>query len=123
MLAGPALEIEVAGGFFDFDAKYRAGGATFVIPADLGPATAARLADTARRAFDALGCRGLLRADFFLREVDGELTPVLNEVNALPGLTELSQFPRIWAAAGLPYPDLLDCMLTTALVTASAGAR
>jgi D-alanine-D-alanine ligase len=124
VVAGPPLEIEVSGGgaFFDFDAKYRAGGARFVVPAELPPATAARLVDAAHRAFDALGCRGLLRADFFLPEVDGELTPVLNEVNALPGLTELSQFPLIWAAAGLSYPDLVDCLLSTALAD-RAGRR
>jgi len=116
VIAGPALEIEVAdpGSFFDFDAKYEAGGAAFVIPADLKPSTTAELADTARLAFEVLGCRGLLRADFFLVEVDGELRPVLNEVNALPGLTEFSQFPRIWAAAGVSYPELLDRLLTAA---------
>jgi D-alanine-D-alanine ligase len=44
--------------------------------------------------------------------------PVLNEVNSMPGLTELSQFPQIWRAAGLSYPDLLDLLLTTAMADA-----
>jgi D-alanine-D-alanine ligase len=119
---GPALEINLKSseGFFDFDAKYTSGMVEFRIPAELDPAHLELLSDAARRSFRALGCAGLLRVDFFLAEIDGEAVPVLNEVNTLPGFTELSQFPQMWRAAGVEYPELLDRLFATAL---AAGAR
>jgi D-alanine-D-alanine ligase len=115
--AGPALEIKVASdsAFFDFEAKYEASTTRFVIPADLDERTSRLLADSARRVFDALGCAGLLRVDFFLTVVDGRAVPVFNEANSLPGLTELSQFPQVWQADGVSYPELLDRLLTVAM--------
>nr|WP_240670384.1 D-alanine--D-alanine ligase family protein [Actinoplanes solisilvae] len=117
VIAGPPLEVSVgaASDFFDYDAKYRAGGAEFVIPARLDPVDAGEVVRTARRVFEVLGCAGLLRVDFFLTSVGGRMVPVLNEVNTMPGLTELSQFPRIWQAVGMPYADLLDRLVDTAL--------
>ena len=61
--------------------------------------------------YDALGCRGLARIDFFLTAD----VPVLLEVNTMPGLTEHSQAPRMFAAAGVPYPELLERMVADAL--------
>jgi D-alanine-D-alanine ligase len=111
--AGPPLEIRVTGdGFFDYSAKYVAG-ATFDIPARLDPDTTASLQDLAIRAFHALDCRGLLRVDFFL-PADGS-APIVNEVNTFPGFTAASQYPRIWAAAGIAFPRLLDVLIDTAL--------
>lgn len=104
LLVGPALEIEVgASGLFDTDQKY-GGGARFLLPAALAEAERKELDEAALALFAALGCRGLARFDFFLT-ADG---PVLNEVNTMPGLTEHSQAPKIFAAVGLPYPALLD---------------
>ncbi len=113
--AGPALEIRVTEehDFFDYDAKYSGEGSAFDIPAKLAPQVAAQLAEQAVRVFEVLDCVGLLRVDFFLR--DGVL-PVVNEVNTLPGLTPHSQFPQIWQAAGVSYAELLDILVTTALV-------
>ncbi|MDT9592662.1 D-alanine--D-alanine ligase [Nocardioides zeae] len=108
-VVSPALEIEVDG-FFDFDAKY-AGGARFTVPAALSDADQEALEAAALRAYDALGCRGVARVDFFLT-ADG---PVLNEVNTMPGFTAASQVPRMFAAAGLAYPDLLDLLVRDAL--------
>jgi D-alanine-D-alanine ligase len=102
LLAAPALEI-VVDGIFDFDAKY-GGHADFRLPAELGEVDAKALEDAALAAYDALGCAGVARVDFFLT-ADG---PVLNEVNTVPGMTEHSQVPRMFAAAGLSYPELLD---------------
>ena len=102
LLVPPALEI-VVDGLFDYDAKY-GGHADFRIPAALEPVDAKALEDAAVAVFEALGCAGLARIDFFLTD-DG---PVLNEVNTVPGMTEHSQAPRMFAAAGLAYPDLLD---------------
>jgi D-alanine-D-alanine ligase len=120
---GPPLEIRVDGaGFFDFESKY-GGDADFRIPADLPAETTARLHQQAMRAFEVLGCSGLLRVDFFLRTGStGALEPVVNEVNTFPGFTALSQYPRIWQAAGLSYPDLLGVLIDTALSPAGAGA-
>jgi D-alanine-D-alanine ligase len=64
------------------------------------------------RAFTALDCAGLARVDFFVRP-DGSL--VVNEMNTMPGFTPISMFPRMWAASGIPYPDLLARLVRTAL--------
>jgi len=102
VVASPALEI-VVDGLFDYDAKY-GGHADLRVPAALDEVDAKALEDAALTAYDALGCSGVARVDFFL--TDGG--PVLNEVNTVPGMTEHSQVPRMFAAAGLGYADLLD---------------
>lgn len=108
-LVAPPLEI-VGPGLFDYEAKY-GGSADLRVPADLTPAERRELRDTAVRMYDALGCRGLARIDFFLTAAG----PVLLEVNTMPGLTEHSQAPRMFAAAGLSYAELLDLMVRDAL--------
>ncbi|MFI8105391.1 alanine racemase [Streptomyces sp. NPDC086023] len=112
--AGPPLEIEVCGGqsFFDYQAKYQDKATRFTIPACLAPAMTAELQRLAVEVFETLGCSGLIRVDFFLRN---GTEPVINEVNTFPGFTAASQYPQIWAAAGLPYPRLLDTLIQTAL--------
>lgn len=108
-LVAPPLEI-VGSGVFDYDTKY-GGTADLRVPADITPAEREALSAAAVRMYDALGCRGLARIDFFLTR-EG---PVLLEVNTMPGLTEHSQAPRVFAAAGVPYPELLHRMVTDAL--------
>jgi D-alanine-D-alanine ligase len=98
----PALEI-VADGVFDYDAKY-GGHADLRVPAAIEEVDAKALEDAAVAAYDALGCSGVARVDFFLTEHG----PVLNEVNTTPGMTEHSQVPRMFAALGVSYPELLD---------------
>jgi D-alanine-D-alanine ligase len=111
---GPALEIGVpAGGIFDTAGKYE-GEPDFRIPAPIDDATREQLEEAAMTMFRALGCRGLARVDFFLT-TEG---PVLNEVNTFPGFTSHSQVPRMFAAAGVDYPALLDILIDTALVRA-----
>jgi D-alanine-D-alanine ligase len=105
----PTLEI-VTDGLFDFATKYD-GGADFRIPAPLRDDERTVLEDAAVRVYDALGCAGVARVDFFLTE-DG---PVLNEVNTMPGFTEQSQVPKMFAAAGTSYPDLLDLLVRDVL--------
>ncbi|HKD96930.1 MAG TPA: D-alanine--D-alanine ligase family protein [Micromonosporaceae bacterium] len=116
--AGPSLEIRVDADhtFFDYEAKYSGHGSTFDIPAKLPPELTATLAEQAVRIFRALGCEGLCRVDFFLR--DG-VHPVANEINTLPGLTPASQFPQMWQAAGVTYPELLDILIQTAIARAT----
>lgn len=109
---GPPLEIVVGHGLFDTATKYD-GSATFVIPARLTVTETTALTDAALRMYDALGCRGLARVDFFLT-ADGL---VLNEVNTMPGMTAESQLPKMFAAAGLSYPELLDHLIRAACST------
>ena len=113
--AGPPLEILVSGaGFFDYDAKYARRGAVPDSGRRCDPATTEVLQDRAIRAFHALGCRGLLRVDFFLPGPTGTARrpePVVNEVNTFPGFTAASQYPRIWARAGIDFPELLDILI------------
>jgi D-alanine-D-alanine ligase len=112
-VASPPAEILVGAGhdFYDFEAKYL-DAADARVPADLPAATIGRVQELAVRAFSALGCEGLARVDFFVRP-DGDV--VVNEVNTMPGFTPASMFPRMWAAAGLDYPSLVDRLLRTAL--------
>jgi D-alanine-D-alanine ligase len=110
-LVSPALEIAVDG-VFDHDVKY-GGRADFRIPAELAGGSAKELADAAVAVFDALGCAGVARIDFFLTDAGW----VLNEVNTMPGFTEASQAPKMFAAAGLPYANLLDLLVSDALRT------
>ncbi|HEY9522940.1 MAG TPA: D-alanine--D-alanine ligase family protein [Thermopolyspora sp.] len=105
--------------FFDFAAKYYPDQMELAVPADLPAGTSERIRELAVRAFDALGCEGLARVDFFYRP-DGEL--IVNEINTLPGFTSLSVAPQLWAASGLPYPELVDRLIRLA-VERPAGLR
>jgi D-alanine-D-alanine ligase len=115
--APPPLEVH-ADGVFDTRAKYD-GSARFTVPARLDPAEHAAVVGAALRMFDALGCGGVARIDFFLTD-DG---PVLNEVNTMPGLTAQSQVPRMFAAAGVPYEQLVVRLVEAAVVPGPTGAR
>jgi D-alanine-D-alanine ligase len=111
--ASVPAEVRVTAGyeFYDFEAKYL-DAAEPDIPADVPADVAAQLQELARRAYEALDCEGLARVDFFLGP-DGELT--VNEVNTMPGFTPTSMFPRMWAASGVGYPELVDRLVQAAL--------
>ena len=81
------------------------------MPAEIDDADRVALMGAALRMFDALGCDGVARVDFFLTD-DG---PVINEINTMPGFTTISMYPRMWAASGVDYPTLLATMVETAL--------
>lgn len=102
----PTLEI-ITDGFFDYAAKYGGETTKFLIPAPIEPAATRAIEDAATAMYEALGCGGVARFDFFLTD-DG---PVLNEVNTMPGFTSHSQVPRMFAAAGMSYPRLLDILI------------
>jgi D-alanine-D-alanine ligase len=106
--AAPPLEIH-ATGLFDTATKYD-GSARFTVPAHLDAAEVAALKRAAIAVFDALGCDGVARMDFFLTERG----PVLNEVNTMPGLTAASQVPRMFAAVGVTYVDLVARLVRAA---------
>jgi D-alanine-D-alanine ligase len=107
----PIIEIRSRRRFFDYDAKYVAGQAEFLVPAPLEDAITSRVQDVALRAHHALGCSGYSRVDLRLHE-DG--TPFVLEVNALPGMTPASDLPRAAEAAGLGFDALVETMLATA---------
>jgi D-alanine-D-alanine ligase len=108
-VVAPALEI-VVDGIFDNDTKYD-GSADFRIPAALTDSQREEIEAAAVAMYDALGCAGVARVDFF---VTGS-GPVMNEVNTMPGFTEQSQVPKMFAAAGMSYADLLDLLVRDAL--------
>lgn len=110
--AAPPLEIHAAG-LFDTATKYD-GSARFSVPAALTAEQSRMLSRAAIAMFDALGCAGVARIDFFLTDQG----PVLCEVNTMPGLTAASQVPRMFAAADVSYPELMD-----RLVRAAVAAR
>jgi D-alanine-D-alanine ligase len=112
--ASVCAEIVVHGDheFYDFEAKYLDDSATLVVPAELPPDVVDRVRDLAVRAFDALDCDGLARVDFFVRDT-GQI--VVNEVNTMPGFTSISMYPRMWAATGVDYPELVDRLIADAL--------
>jgi D-alanine-D-alanine ligase len=99
--------------FYDYEAKYLAAGdVRLETPADLPPGLADGIREMAARAFDVAGCEGLARVDFFLTE-GGDV--LVNEVNTMPGFTPHSMYPRMWAATGMSYPDLIDELISLAL--------
>ncbi len=111
--ASSCAEIRVREGheFYDFEAKYLDDSADLVVPADIPEDRADEVRRLATAAFDALGCEGLARVDFFV-------TPsavIINEVNTMPGFTPISMFPRMWAASGMDYPRLVDHLVSDAL--------
>ncbi|MCI2240201.1 D-alanine--D-alanine ligase [Paenibacillus sp. TRM 82003] len=111
-------EIEVVGdhAFYDFEAKYLdADGVRLTCPADLPADVEAAVRRTAARVFEAMGAEGLARVDLFVDVERGEDGVVVNEINTMPGFTPHSMFPRMWAATGVTYPELVDHLLQLAL--------
>ncbi len=96
--------------FYDFDAKYL-DTSELQVPAAVSEEVVQRCMALARRAYRAIGCRGLARVDLFLA-ADGQLK--VNEINTIPGFTPASMFPRLWAAEGVSYPELVDRLLASA---------
>jgi D-alanine-D-alanine ligase len=111
-IMGAPLEIVVDGGLFDLETKYD-GSADFRVPAHLPAGVRAQLERAAVALYNALGCAGVARVDFFVTP-DGI---VLNEVNTMPGMTDLSQVPRMFAAIGIPYAELVEMLIVDALGT------
>jgi len=108
-------EIEVLSGheFYDFEAKYLdEESVRLTCPADLPADVTRRIRELSARAFEAMGCEGLARVDFFVRP-DGQI--LVNELNTMPGFTPFSMYPRMWDATGLSYPNLVDRLIRLAL--------
>ena len=102
-----------AGEFYDYETKYLAHDAVaMVCPARIGPEARALIMDTAARAFEAVGCEGLARVDFFLTD-SGEA--VVNEINTMPGFTPFSMYPYMWQVSGLGYTELVSELIELAV--------
>jgi D-alanine-D-alanine ligase len=106
-------EVQVTGGWFDFDQKYFGDRDPMIVPAALPTGVADRVRDLSVRAFQAIGGWGLARVDFLYDQGRDRL--VVNELNTMPGFTAHSMFPKVWAAGGLDYPRLLDRLVELAL--------
>lgn len=92
--------------FYDYQAKYLDDGSRLIIPAELPSELTQRLRQTAVAAFHAVGGEGMARIDFLLDRRSGR--HYLNEINAIPGFTSISMYPKMWEASGLSYADLLS---------------
>ena len=113
--ASPVAEIRVHtdSGFYDFEAKYLPEEQVDLdVPADVDADVADEVRRLAVRTFEAIGCEGLARVDVF---VTRDRKVYVNEINTMPGFTAHSMFPRMWAAAGMDYPELVDRLLRLAL--------
>lgn len=98
--------------FYDYDAKYIDGTSKLLIPAPLSEEETAEIREMAVRAFHAIGGEGFSRVDFFKDKKTGRI--VLNEINTIPGFTEISMYPKLWQASGLSYGDLIDRLISLA---------
>src|SRR5579883_2869876 len=106
-------EIVSSNEFYDYRAKYIDGKSQAIIPADIPQETAEVIRRQSIKAFTALDLSGLARVDFFLEKETGEV--YINEVNTMPGFTEISMYPKLWEASGLPYAQLLDRLIELAI--------
>lgn len=105
-------EIKPTVEYYDFDAKYNDNSTELVIPADLPSETIEKIREYSVRAFKAIDGQGLSRVDFFVKHSDGSI--VLNEINTLPGFTNISMYPKLWKEAGIEYKELLDKLIELA---------
>jgi D-alanine-D-alanine ligase len=108
-----AGEIVPAAEFYDYQAKYLDEGSQLIIPAKLARKQMKELQEMAVKAFQAVDCSGLARVDFLMDPKSGRI--YLNEINTMPGFTSISMYPKLWAASGIPYPELIDRLLQLAL--------
>ena len=112
-LPGEYVIYDEAARFLDYTEKYAStGNVSFVVPAPLSKSMMTKIQRMAIRAFQSVDGSGLARVDFFLPRNGGEL--VINELNTMPGLTEVSGYPKMWEASGLSFPKLLETLIELA---------
>jgi D-alanine---(R)-lactate ligase len=122
LIPGEVDQIVLSHGFFrihqESEPEHGSDNATVAVPAGISAESRSLVQETAKAVYRALGCRGLSRVDMFLKD-DGRV--VLNEVNTLPGLTSYSRFPRMMAAAGLPFAEVIDRIVALTISRADNG--
>jgi D-alanine-D-alanine ligase len=107
--ASVAGEIIPSAEFYDYRAKYLDEGSQLVIPAKISGKLMKQVQEMAIRAFQAVDCSGLARVDFLMDPIKKRV--YLNEINTMPGFTSISMYPKLWAASGLGYPELIDRLI------------
>lgn len=114
-------EIRPKSAFYSYESKYlNDSDAELNIPADVDPRVADEIRNVAIKAFQCIGAEGLSRVDFFLR---ADNTYVLNEINTMPGFTNISMYPKLWEASGISYSELLDRLIELALERKMRNAK
>ncbi|MBO5495407.1 MAG: D-alanine--D-alanine ligase [Eubacterium sp.] len=111
-VAGEVGQIVACAEFYDFDAKYNSPSELY-IPAQLSEEKRNEVRAQALKAFKALGCEGMSRVDFFVTKDDGRV--LLNEINTIPGYTDISMYPKLFEAVGVPYKELIERLIDLAL--------
>ncbi len=106
-------EIDSGADFYDYDAKYITDTSVAYIPARISEDVEEIVREAAVKVYTAIGCQGLSRVDFFVTYEDNRV--VFNEINTLPGFTSISMYPKLFAASGIPYGQLIDQLLELAL--------
>ncbi|MFY0592520.1 D-alanine--D-alanine ligase family protein [Roseivirga sp.] len=96
-------------GFYDFESKYvDKDASSILIPADLTQSQIETIREIAIKAYLVMACEGLARVDFFVTN-EGDI--LINEINTIPGFTNISMYPKMWEATGIPYPELIDILI------------
>ena len=106
-------EIDSGAEFYDYEAKYVTDTSTSYVPARISEETQEQVRELAVKGYKAIGCAGLSRVDFFVCYDDERI--VFNEINTLPGFTSISMYPKLFAASGIPYAELIDQLLELAM--------
>ena len=112
-MASVCGEIDSGADFYDYDAKYVTDTSTAHIPARISEETSEKVRELAVRVYEAMGCKGLSRVDFFVTYEGDEV--VFNEINTLPGFTSISMYPKLFEASGIPGTQLIDQLLELAV--------
>ena len=107
--------------FYDYIAKYIDDRSELIIPANLSPEATRRIQELAIAAFLAVDCAGMARVDFFLDKDTGEL--YVGELNTIPGFTPISMYPKLWAASGISYSELIDRLIELAMERHADNSR
>ena len=106
-------EIQPSRDFYSYESKYTDGSSRLLIPAPLSDELRKELREVAINAYKAIDCAGMARVDFFIDRNDGKY--YLNELNSLPGFTEISMYPKLWQASGIEYGQLVDKLIEFAM--------
>ena len=112
-MASGCGEIDSGAEFYDYEAKYVTDTSTAYIPARISEEVEEQVRELAVKVYSAIGCQGLSRVDFFVTYEDNRI--VFNEINTLPGFTSISMYPKLFAASGISYSELIDQLLELAL--------
>ena len=112
-MASVCGEIDSGADFYDYDSKYVTDTSTAYIPARIPDEVAEQVREAAVKVYSVIGCQGLSRVDFFVTYDDNRV--VFNEINTLPGFSSISMYPKLFAASGIPYGELIDQLLQLAM--------